>query len=296
MDLPVPGILRTGVPHHYWGGEPEETEEQFSQRRAAELEALIQREDPDTIGALIAEPVLGTGGIIPPPAGYWPAIQAVLKRHDILLIADEVITGFGRIGTPFGCHRYGIEPDLITIAKGLTSGYVPMSAALVGQKVYKVLEDGAERVGAFSHGYTYSGHPLAAAAANAVLDIVEGEDLAGNAERVGLHLQEKMQKTFAQLPVVGEVRGVGMLAAIEFVASREHKRRFDPSLKVGARVSKACVERGLIARAMPHGDILGFAPPLVMTKPEADEMIAIAGAAVRAVMDELAREGVEMAA
>ena len=296
MDMPVAGILRTGLPHHYWGGEAGETEEQFSKRRATELEALILREDPDTVGAFIAEPVLGTGGITPPPAGYWPAIQAVLKRHDILLIADEVITGFGRIGTPFGCHKYDIEPDLITVAKGITSGYVPMSAAIVGEKVYKVMEDGAGRVGAFSHGYTYSGHPLAAAAANAVLDIVEREDLAGNAARVGKHLQETMQKTFAQLPIVGEVRGVGMLVAIEFVADRANKRRFEPSLKVGARVSKACMERGLIARAMPHGDILGFAPPLVMTRPEADEMIAIAEVAVRAVMDGLAREGVEMAA
>ncbi|MBC8036872.1 MAG: aminotransferase class III-fold pyridoxal phosphate-dependent enzyme [Rhizobiales bacterium] len=296
MDLPVAGILRTGVPHHYWGGEPGETEEQFSKRRAAELEALIVRENPDTIGAFIAEPVLGTGGITPPPAGYWPAIQAVLKRHDILLIADEVITGFGRIGTPFGCHRYGIEPDLITVAKGLTSGYVPMSAAIVGEKVYKVMEEGAPRVGAFSHGYTYSGHPLGAAAANAVLDIVEREDLAGNAERVGAHFHERMRQTFAQLPIVGEVRGVGMLGAVEFVADRGAKRRFDASLKVGARVSKACLERGLIARAMPHGDILGFAPPLVTSKSEADEMVAIAGAAVHAVMDELTREGVNLAA
>ncbi len=294
MDLPVSGILRTGVPHHYWGSEPGETEEQFSKRRAAELEALIVREDPETVGAFIAEPVLGTGGIIPPPAGYWPAIQAVLKRHDILLIADEVITAFGRIGRPFGCHRYGIEPDLITVAKGLTSAYVPMSAAIVGEKVYKVMEEGAGRVGAFSHGYTYSGHPLAAAAANAVLDIVERDDLAGNAERVGAHLHQKMQTTFAQLPIVGEVRGVGMLAAIEFVASRADKRRFDPSLKVGARMAKACMERGLIARAMPHGDILGFAPPLVMSKSEVDDMITTAGAAVNSVMDELTREGMRM--
>lgn len=292
MHLPVSGILRTGVPHHYWGAEAGESEEQFSGRRASELEQLILHEDPETIAAFIAEPVLGTGGIIPPPEGYWPAIQRVLRKYDVLLIADEVVTGFGRIGTPFGCHRYGIEPDLITVAKGLTSAYVPMSAAIVGETVYRVMEEGADRVGVFSHGYTYSGHPLGAAAANAALDIVEREDLVGNAARVGEHLQRSMRETFAQLPIVGEVRGVGMLAAVEFVADRGRKNRFDPVLKVGARVSKACLQRGLIARAMPHGDILGFAPPLIVTEAEVDEITAIAGAAARAVMDELTREGV----
>jgi L-2,4-diaminobutyrate transaminase len=291
MDLPVSGILRTGVPHHYFGAKEGESEDQFSQRRARELEELIVKEGPDTIGAFIAEPVLGTGGIIPPPRGYWPAIQAVLKRHDILLIADEVICGFGRLGTPFGCHMYGIEPDLITVAKGLTSGYVPLSAAIVGAKVYDVMESGADKVGAFSHGYTYSGHPIGAAAANAALDIVERDGLAGNAAKVGAHLQARMKAAFAQLPFVGEVRGVGMLSAIEFVANRDTKARFDPALKVGARISKAARDRGLIARAMPHGDILGFAPPLVMTEAEVDEMVGIADAAARQVLDELTRAG-----
>lgn len=291
MDLPVSGIERTGVPHHYWGAEPGETEAAFSARRTAELDALIERLDPDTVGAFIAEPVLGTGGITPPPAGYWPAIQAVLRKHDVLLIADEVITGFGRTGSMFGSEHYGIEPDLITLAKGLTSAYFPLSAAVVGETVYQVLEDAADRVGAFSHGYTYSGHPIGAAAANAVLDIVEGEDLPGNARAVGGYLQERLQATFAQLPIVGEVRGVGLMAAIEFVADRGAKTRFDPSLKVGARVSAAARERGLIARAMPHGDILGFAPPLVATQADVDEMVAIAEAAVRSVMDTLVREG-----
>lgn len=287
MDLPVSGILQTGVPHHYWGAEPGESEEQFSARRAQELEALILREDPETIGAFIAEPVLGTGGITPPPAGYWAAIQPILKKYDILLIADEVITGFGRTGAMFGCDKYGIEPDLITVAKGLTSAYVPLSAAIVGEKVYKVLEDGADRVGAFSHGYTYSGHPLGVAAANAVLDIVEREDIPGNAQRVGSYFQSCLQETFAGLPIVGEVRGVGLMAAIEFVADPASKTRFDPVLKVGARVSKACRDLNLIARAMPHGDILGFAPPLVTTEIEIDQIIDLAHKAVLSVMDEL---------
>ena len=280
MDLPFSNILHTGVPHHYWGAEPGESETAFSNRRALELEDLILREGPDTIGAFIAEPVLGTGGIIPPPQGYWPAIQAVLKRYDVLLIADEVVCGFGRIGTPFGSHMYGMEPDLVTVAKGLTSAYVPLSAAIIGEKVYAAMEQGSDKLGAFSHGYTYSGHPIGVAAANAVLDIVEREDLAGKAKTTGALLQKKMREIFEGHPIIGEVRGVGMLAAIEFVADPKTKLRFESSLKIGAQVSKACRDRGLIARAMPHGDILGFAPPLIMSEEEVGQMVEIAKAAV----------------
>ncbi|MGY2811997.1 aminotransferase [Bradyrhizobium sp. USDA 4506] len=290
MDLPFPGILHTGAPHHYWGAELGETEEAFSRRRAAELEELILREGPETVGAFIAEPVLGTGGITPPPAGYWHEIQAVLRRHDVLLVADEVICGFGRTGADFGSTLYGIEPDLVTVAKGLTSGYVPLSAAIVGERVYAVMEEAADRVGAFSHGYTYSGHPIAAAAANAVLDIVERERLSDRAKVVGAHFQKKLNERFAQLEIVGEVRGVGLLGAIEFVADRHTKRRFDPQLKVGARISKAARDRGLIARAMPHGDILGFAPPLVVSEAEIDEIVELAHGATRQVLDELSKE------
>lgn len=290
MDLPVSGILHTGAPHYYWGAQEGETEGAFSERRARELDALIEKEGPDTVGAFIAEPVLGTGGIIPPPAGYWKAIQAVLHQHDVLLIADEVITGFGRTGSMFGSLHYGIEPDLITIAKGLTSAYFPLSGSLVEEKIYSVMEEAAPRIGAFSHGYTYSGHPIGAAAANAVLDIVEKENLPGNAQDVGAYFQKRLAMAFAQIPIVGEVRGVGLMATLEFVADREHKTRFDPALKVGARISKAARDRGLIARAMPHGDILGFAPPLVTTKSEIDEIIAITEMAVKDIMDELVRE------
>lgn len=290
MDLPYPGILHTGVPHHYWGAEPGETEEAFSRRRAAELEKLIVQEGPETIGAFIAEPVLGTGGITPPPTGYWREIQAVLRRYDVLLIADEVICGFGRTGADFGSTLYEIEPDLVTVAKGLTSGYMPLSGAIVGERVYAVMEDAADRVGAFSHGYTYSGHPIAAAAANAVLDIVEKERLSDRARIVGSHFQKRLKERFAQLEIVGEVRGVGLLGAVEFVADRHTKRRFDARLKVGARISKAARDRGLIARAMPHGDILGFAPPLVVSESEIDEIVDLAYQATKQVMDELAKE------
>jgi L-2,4-diaminobutyrate transaminase len=289
MDLPVPGVLHTGAPHFYRESEPGETEEEFSRRRAAELEALIVREGAETVGAFIAEPVLGTGGIVPPPRGYWREVQAVLRRYDVLLIADEVICGFGRTGANFGSLLYDIEPDLTTIAKGLTSGYAPLSGAIINKKIYDVMEEAADRVGVFSHGYTYSGHPISVAAANAVLDIFEKERLSDRARIVGAHFQRRLKERFAQMEVAGDVRGVGLLGAIEFVADRTTRRRFDPNLKVAARIVKAARDRGLIARGMPHGDILGFAPPLVVSESEIDEIVEIAYAATMQVVDELAR-------
>jgi len=280
MDLPLPIILRTGVPHHYWGAQAGESEEAFSARRAKELEALILKEGPDTVGAMIAEPMLGTGGIIPPPAGYWREIQAVLRRYDILLIADEVITAFGRLGAWYGSTAYDIEPDLITVAKGLTSGYVPMSAVLIGGKVAAALERAGAQYGPFSHGYTYSGHPLGAAAANAALDIVEKENLVANAGSVGAAMLEQLRQAMADIPIVGEVRGAGLLMAVEFVRDRKAKTRFEPALGVGARVSRECLAGGLIARAMPHGDILGLAPPLVLTAADAADIVRICRDAV----------------
>jgi L-2,4-diaminobutyrate transaminase len=295
FDLPVSGILHTRVPHHWRAMEPGESEEAFSERCARELDALILADDPDTVAAFIAEPVLGTGGIIPPPRGYFAAIQPVLERYDILLIADEVITGFGRAGRMFGSDLYGLEPDLVTLAKGLTSAYVPFSASVVGERVWEVLTQASDTLGAFSHGYTYSGHPLGAAAANAVLDIVVAEDLPGNADRVGAYFQARLRDAFADHPLVGEVRGVGLMAAVEFVETREPRRFFDPALQVGARVAAACLEEGLIARAMPHGDILGFSPPLIVTEADVNEIVDRAARASRRVLDELARERVAVA-
>ena len=217
---------------------------------------MIVREGPETVAAFIGEPVLGTGGITPPPEGYWPAIQAVLRKHDVLLIADEVVTGFGRIGCDVRLAMpTASSPISITLAKGLTCAYAPLSAAIVGEKVTDVLEQATDQLGAFSHGYTYSGHPLGAAAANAVLDIVEREDLPGNARAPAATSRAACATAFADHPLVGEVRGVGLMAALEFVADKDRKQRFDPALKVGARVSAAALEQGLIARAMPHGDI-----------------------------------------
>ncbi|WP_342596425.1 aminotransferase [Salinicola lusitanus] len=290
FDLPIDGILHTKAPYYYRRERGDMSEREFSTYCAEQLEALIQREGPETIGAFIGEPVLGTGGIIPPPAGYWEAIQAVLKRHDILLIADEVVSGFGRLGSDFGFQHYGIEPDLVTIAKGLTSAYQPLSGVIVGERVWKALEDGTGEYGPIGHGWTYSGHPLGAAAAMANLDIIERENLVGNAAETGAYFNAQLAKTFGDHPLVGDVRGEGLMAALEFAPEKGEYTPFDPALKVGARVAAAALEENLIARAMPNGDILGFAPPLVIDRGQVDEVIARAKRAIDKVTDELTRE------
>ncbi|MEC9297493.1 MAG: aminotransferase [SAR324 cluster bacterium] len=290
FDLPIDNILHTLAPHFYWNAEDGMSETEFSQHCADELEKMILAESPETVGAFIGEPVMGTGGLIPPPEGYWDAVQKVLRKYEVLLIADEVVCGFGRVGTPFGSHLYDIRPDLITIAKGLTSAYLPLSGVIVGERVWKVIERGSEELGPMGHGWTYSGHPLAAAAALANLDILEREKLTENARDTGSYLQEQFNKSFENHPLVGEVRGVGLLAALEFVADKSKKLRFDSNWKVGAKVSAACLEQNLIARAMPNGDILGFAPPLSITRTEVDNIVMRTTKALNSVTDLLTKE------
>jgi L-2,4-diaminobutyrate transaminase len=287
FDLPVGPVLHTSVPHHFWYAPPGMSEREFSRHCAQDLEALIQVEGPDTVAAFIGEPVLGTGGLIPPPQGYWEDIQAVLRRHDILLIADEVVCGFGRLGRPFGSHAYDIEPDLVTIAKGLTSAYLPLSGAIVGEKVWKVLEQGSDDYGPFAHGYTYSAHPLCAAAGIANLDIIERENLIGHVADVGPYFIQRLKETFEGRPYVAEVRGAGLLAAIEFAEDPGKRVRFPASRRVGAQLAAACLEEDLISRAMPHGDILGFAPPLVISHSEVDDVITRVARAVERVSKKL---------
>jgi len=296
FDLPVDRILHTVTPHAYWHAEPGMDDSAFSRWCAGELEKMILAEGPETVAAFIGEPVMGTGGIIPPPAGYWDEIQQVLARYDVLLIADEVVTGFGRLGSDFGCLHYGIKPDLMTVAKGLTSAYQPLSGVIVGDKVWQVLEEGTARMGPIGHGWTYSAHPLGAAAALCNLDIIARENLVENARVTGAYFQSQLHEAFDDHPLVGEVRGEGLMAALEFVVDKERKERFDPSLKVGAKVSAACNERGLIARAMPHGEILGFAPPLIATPSDVDEIVQITREAVDAVADALVRDSLWRAA
>lgn len=289
FDLPVERVKHTVCPHWYRHAPQGMSEGQFVQYCVDELEKLIAKEGADTIAAFIGEPVMGTGGILPPPAGYWPAIQAVLNKHDILLIADEVVCGFGRVGSKMGSQHYGIQPDLITVAKGMTSAYAPLSGVIVGERVWDVIDRGSREFGAMGHGWTYSGHPLCAAAALANLDILERENLTQNAADTGAYFLQQMHAVFDSHPLVGEVRGEGLLAALEFMAERDARTPFDAALKVGPRVSAAALQRGLIARAMPHGDILGFAPPLVTTRADVDEIVRLTKAAVDEVAGQVLR-------
>jgi L-2,4-diaminobutyrate transaminase len=289
FDLPLSPILHTEAPYYFRRPDAAMSEEQFSQHCADRLEEMILAEGPETVAAMIAEPILGTGGIVPPPAGYWEKIQAVLDKHDVWLIADEVVTGFGRLGTMFGSAHYGIRPDVITIAKGLTSAYAPLSGSIVSQRVFEALEQGTDRMGPLGHGWTYSAHPLCAAAGVANLKLIDELDLVGNARSTGAHFQAALHAAFDDHPLVGDVRGEGLMAAIEFVKDREAREFFDASEKVGPRVSARALEHGLIARAMPQGDILGFAPPLCISEGEVDTLVGMAKRAVDDVARELGR-------
>jgi L-2,4-diaminobutyrate transaminase len=269
FDLPLPGFLHVTAPHFYFEGREGESERAFAERLVGELDDRIRAEDPDTVAAFVAEPVMGAGGVLVPPAGYFEGVQEVLRRHDVLFVADEVICGFGRLGEWFGAHLFGIEPDLVTVAKGLTSGYVPMSASVVSRRVWDVLA--SESKGVFGHGFTYSAHPVAAAAGLANLDVIEREGLVQSARHVGAYLQMSLRETFAGHPLVGEVRGVGLIAAVELVADRARRRPFDAAARVGPRLVELLAEEGLLSRAL--GNACAFSPPLVIREPEIDELV-----------------------
>src|SRR3546814_643702 len=279
FDLPLAQVVHTEAPYYYRRRDEAMSEEEFSAHCAAELEKLILAEGPDSVAAFIGEPVLGTGGIVPPPAGYWAAIQEVLAKYDVLLIADEVITGFGRLGAMFGSDHYGIRPDIITSAKGLTSAYAPLSASIVGDRVWKVLEQGTDENGAIGHGWTYSAHPIGAAAGVANLKLLDELGLVDNAKTTGTYFTKSMRKALAEHPHVGEVRGEGMLCAVELVEARQGRTFFEPAGQQGPKVAAALLKRGVIARAMPQGDIVGFAPPLCLTEAETGIVVAAIGRA-----------------
>jgi L-2,4-diaminobutyrate transaminase len=274
FDLPLTQVLHTEAPYYFRRENVAQSEAEFVAHCVAELKSLIDREGADTIAAFIGEPALGTGGLVPPPAGYWEAIQEVLREHDILLIADEVVTGFGRLGSMFGSEHYGIEPDIITIAKGLTSAYAPLSGSIISDKVWAVLEQGTDENGPIGHGWTYSAHPIGAAAGVANLTLIDQLGLVANAGDVGAYLKGALQQAVGDHANVGDVRGEGLLCAVEFVADRDDRTYFEASEKVGPRINAALLEHGVISRAMPQGDILGFAPPFCLTRTEADEIAA----------------------
>lgn len=284
FDLPMEQVIHTEAPYYYHRKDDNMSEEAFSAYCASELEKLILAQGADTIAAFIGEPALGTGGLVPPPKGYWQAIQAVLKKYDILLIADEVVTGFGRLGSMFGSMHYDIEADFITIAKGLTSAYVPLSGSIVSDKVWKVLERGTDEIGPIGHGWTYSAHPIAAAAGIASLEVVDDLDLVRNAAEVGTYLKQSLHDAIGDHPNVGEIRGEGLLLAVEFIDDKASRRFYEPAGTIGPQIATELLKNEVIGRAMPQGDILGLAPPLCLNQAEADIIVDATSKAVNAVL------------
>lgn len=277
FDLPIARILHTDCPHHYRFANEGESEEAFADRLAQNLEAFILAEGPDTIAAMFAEPVMGAGGVIVPPATYFQKIQAVLRKYDILLVADEVICGFGRTGNFWGSQTFGMEPDILTCAKQLSSGYLPISAVLINEKVYQACVLESRKIGTFGHGYTYSAHPVAAAVALETLKIYDDMDMLGHVRNVSVTFQGRL-KALADHPLVGEARGVGLIGALELVADKVSKTSFDPVGKAGALVNTLCQEHGLITRAM--GDTLALCPPLIITETEVNTLFDRLGRAL----------------
>lgn len=273
FDLPVEalGILRTDAPHYYRGALAGETEGDFVARIVDNLEQLIIREGPDTIAAFIAEPVTGASGVIVPPAGYYQRVQEVLNKYDILFWSDEVITGFGRTGNDFGCTTMGIEkPDMLTMAKQLSSSYLPISASAIRGDIYEAMVDQSAKMGVFGHGFTYSGHPVACAVALKTLEIYQRDKIFEHAAEVGAYFQQRLRE-FESHSLVGEVRGKGLLAAVEMVADKSTGRTFETG-EVGAFAERSCQNHGLIVRAIA-GSSLGLCPPLIITESEIDELI-----------------------
>jgi len=287
FDLPLDRILHTETPHYLRRPDIEMSETEFTTYCVDKLKQLIDKEGADTIAAFIGEPILGTGGIIPPPQGYWESIQNVLRENDILLIADEVVTGFGRLGSMFGSDHYKMSPDIITIAKGLTSAYAPLSGSIVSEKIWKVLEQGTDENGPIGHGWTYSAHPICAAAGVANLKYLDDMNLISNVKEVGQYLLDELNNAFNNHPLVGEVRGEGMIAALEFLENKEKIKFFDTSKKIGLKVAANLLKEGVIGRAMPQGDIIGLSPPLCLSKSEVDIIISSLKKSVDKVHNEI---------
>ena len=289
FDLPVEalGILRADCPHYFRGKVGDESEDEFVSRLLKSLEKLIFEEGAETIAAFIAEPLMGAGGVIVPPEGYLPKVQALLKEHDIFLWADEVICGFGRTGNDFGSTTMGIKPDLMSLAKQLSSAYVPISAAVIPGEMYEAMAQLSADVGMFGHGYTYTGHPVACAAALKALEIYERDDLFARAAKMGAHMQSRLQE-YAGHELVGEVRGKGLIGAIELVANKETGQAFSDG-QVGAFAQRACQDAGLLLRVV-SGSSVAFCPPLIIEENQIDEMVEKFGTALAATLEYAKKE------
>jgi len=272
FDLPIARVLHTEAPYHYRGARPNEPEEAFAERLADKLEELILQEDPDTVAAFFAEPVMGAGGVIVPPATYFERVQPILKKYDVLFVVDEVICGFGRTGNMFGTDTFGLEPDIVTVAKALSAGYMPISANLVSGALYEIMLSQSDKLGIFGHGYTYSSHPVPAAVALETLKIYAERDMLAHVRRVAPRMQSGL-RAHADHPLIGEARGLGLIGAVEIVRDKATKASFDAKAGVAAYLVRRAQHHGVILRNMP-GDIVAFCPPLIVSEGEIDEMLA----------------------
>ena len=289
FDLPVEGVLHASCPHYFRYGKPGESEDAYADRLVAEIEDMIRREGPETVAAFIAEPIMGTGGVLIPPKGYFEKLQVVLDRHDILFIADEVITGFGRTGHWFATGGMQLKPDIVTLAKGITSAYFPVSASVISQKIWDVLAEASPEMGPVMHGFTYSGHPVGGALGLVNIGILEREGLIEQSRDVGEYFLKLLRERVGGHRFVGEVRGVGQMIAVEFVADKAARRFFDPKAGVHRIVSAKALENGVLSRALPFIEVNAFSPPLSMNRSEAEEAADRYGRALDAVSDDLAR-------
>ncbi len=293
FDLPLPQIKHTSCPHHYRFAEPGETEAEFASRCAAELEQLIIAEGPETVAAFIAEPVMGAGGVIVPPEGYFEKIQAVLATYDVRFIVDEVICGFGRTGNMWGAETYGIKADALSCAKALSSAYLPIGAVLVSEDMWQAMLDESRKIGTFGHGFTYGGHPTPAAVALRTLQLMEERDLIGHVQRVMVRFQSRLE-AIADHPLVGEARGVGLVGALELVADKPTKKAFEPASGVGAYCTARSEAHGLISRSL--GDAMALCPPLIISESEIDEMFDRLEKAIDDTESWVAKENLRQAA
>ena len=288
FGLPLDGFLHVTPPHHYRYAEPGESEEDFATRLADELDALIEAEGPETVGAFFTEPIMGSGGVIVPPPTYYEKIQAVIRKHDMLLVADEVITAFGRTGNMFGTTTMGLEPDMLVCAKGLSSAYIPISALMVNARVFDAIAEESDRVGVFGLSFTYSGHPVSAAVAREALRIYAEEDIVGHVRAMEPHFMGGLEALLDH-PLVGEVRGKGLVAGVELVRDKDTGEAFDPALAVGPYCNQRAEDHGLIVRAI--GDTISFCPPLIINHAEIEEMIARFRRALDDTLEKLRSEG-----
>ncbi|KZZ41164.1 MAG: aminotransferase [Saccharospirillaceae bacterium] len=281
--LPLDFVVRVECPHFYTRGLEGETEAEFCQRLMDEIELTIEREGAENIAAFIAEPIMGAGGVIPPPKDYFKKLQPILKQHDILLMVDEVVCGFGRTGYWFASEYFGIEADMLSCAKGLSSGYFPMSAAMITDEIWQTLVQGSTQLGAFSHGYTYSGHPVGAAVALANIQIIENEQLVKKADENGRWFQQMISEQLMSLDHVGEVRGLGLLAGVQLVVDKERAELPDPAIKWPAKVVAEMRKSGVIARPLPGVGSLALSPPLIISREQLQRIVDVMAHAIEVV-------------